>query len=215
MYDMKNLNSGIVKNNPVFVLLLGLTTALGVTTTLTNGLGMGIVVLLVLALSSIVIGLLNKVTPAEIVIPVNLVIIATLVKIVELLVRAYAPSLASGVGLYLPLLAVNSVLLFGVGTFGRESGKKGSFMESMKLGLGYLLALVVVSFFRELLATGGVSLMNPLGGGEIFIASILPASLHIGLFIQPAGAFIVLSLLSAFFVFLQGKNSVAAVEGGK
>lgn len=215
MYDMKNLNSGIVKNNPVFVLLLGLTTALGVTTTLTNGLGMGIVVLLVLAVSSIIIGLLKKVTPAEIVIPVNLVIIAALVKIAELLVRAYAPSLADGVGIYLPLLAMNSVLLFGVGTFDRENGKTGSFMESMKLALGYLLALVVVSLVRELLATGGVSLMNPLGGGEIFTASILPASLHIGLFSQPAGAFIALSLVSALFVFLQGKNSVAAVEGGK
>lgn len=215
MYDMKNLNAGFVKNNPVFVLLLGLTTALGVTSTLTNGLGMGIVVLLVLAVSSIVIGLLKKVTPAEIVIPVNLVIIAALVKIAELLVRAYAPSLADGVGIYLPLLAVNSVLLFGVGTFDRENGMTRNFVESMKLALGYLLALVVVSLFRELLATGGVSLMNPIGGAEIFTANILPESFHMGIFNQPAGAFIALSLVSAFFVFLQGKNTDAAVEGGK
>ena len=148
---------GITVENPIFVLLLGLCSALAITTTLTNAIGMGLAVTCVLILANVIISLLRKVIPSEIRIPVYIVIIATLVKCVQLLMNAYMISLYNSLGVFIPLIVVNCIILGRAESFASKNTVLDSLIDALGMGVGYTLAILAVSFFRELIGTGGLA----------------------------------------------------------
>jgi len=215
MNNYENKKTGFFKNNPVLGLSLGLTTALAVTTSLTSAVGMGIVMMLLLYVTSIVCGLVKKIVSDTFVLPVNLVIIAFLVKLTELLVMAYAPIISDGVGIFLPLLVSSSLLLFGAGTFNNEEDRVGNLLGvSVRSGLAYFFAIVLVALIREILGTGAISFVDPFSGIQLFSFTFIPTDYVLNLFVQPAGALLVVGLVAALFAAI-GNIKKAAVKGGK
>ena len=215
MNNYENKKTGFFKNNPVLGLSLGLTTALAVTTSLTSAVGMGIVMMLLLYVTSIVCGIVKKLVSDTFTLPVNLVIIAFLVKLTELLVMAYAPTISDGVGIFLPLLVSSSLLLFGAGTFNKEEESVGNLLGvSIKAGLSYFFAIVLVALIREILGTGGISFVDPFSGTQVFSFTLIPTDYVLNLFVQPAGALLVVGLVAALFAAI-GNVKKTAVKGGK
>ncbi|HSL87240.1 MAG TPA: Rnf-Nqr domain containing protein, partial [Bacteroidales bacterium] len=206
MNRLENTKIGFIGNNPVLGLSLGLTTAFAVTFSMTSAVGLGVLTLALILAAALIGGIVKMFTPKEALIPVNLVIVAFLAKIGELLVLAYAPGLATSVGIFLPLLAVNSLILYATGAFSFEESMGQGFMNAVKAGLAYFVALIAVSFVRELLGTGGISLQNPLSGNEILSFSLIPSEFTLSLFTQPAGALLVLGLVAALFAALSKKD---------
>ncbi len=207
MYNIENQKTGFLKNNPVLGLALGLTTALAVTSSLSSGLFMGLLTFVLVILAAFLGGLVKNHVSSEIVIPVNLILVAFLVKLGQLLVEAYAPMLSNQVGLFLPLLVVNSLILFATGAMTNEKESLGLVMgRAVTSGLGYVLALTVISFFRELLGTGGISLVEPFKGNELFSFTLIPMEYTLNLFTSPAGALIVAALIAALFNAFSHKN---------
>lgn len=215
MNNYENTKTGFFKNNPVLGLSLGLTTALAVTTSLTSAVGMGIIMMLLLYVTSIVCGLVKKIVSDTFTLPVNFIIIAFLVKLAELLVMAYAPTIADGVGIFLPLLVSSSLLLFGAGTFNKEEERVGNLLGvSVRSGLAYFFAIVLVAVIREILGTGGISFVDPFSGTQLFNFTLIPTDYVLNLFVQPAGALLVVGLVAALFTAI-GNVKKAAVKGGK
>lgn len=212
MKHLENKKVGFLGNNPVLSLALGLTTALAVTGSVTNALGMGILTLVLVILAAVLGGLVKKVTPNEMLIPVNLVIAAFLAKLGELFALAYTNSMATSVGIFLPLLAVNSLLLFASGALTEEASFGESFKNALVSGVAFLIALLVVAFFRELLSTGGVTLLNPLNGGEIFSFSLINTQFTLSLFANPMGALLMTAFVGGLF---QAFGKSGEVKGGK
>jgi len=212
MNRLENTKIGFLGNNPVLGLALGLTTALAVTSSMTSALGMGILTFVLVLLAAVLGGLVKMAAPKEALLPVNILLVAFLAKMGELLVLAYAPSLASSVGIFLPLLAVNSLILFATGAFQPETSFGKGLGDAAKAGAAYVFALLAVSFVREVLGTGGIALSNPLSGAEIASFSLLPSEYTLSLFTQPAGALFALALVAALFAAL-GKKDVEI--GGK
>ncbi len=207
MYNIENRKIGFLKNNPVLGVALGLTTALAVTSSLSSGLFMGLLTFVLVLLASLLGALVKKFAPEEILIPVNLVLVAFLAKLGQLLVEAYAPMLSSQVGLFLPLLAVNSLILFATGAMTKDVESIGVVVsKAITSGLSYVLALTVISFFRELLGTGGISLVEPFNGTELFSFNLIPKEYALNLFTSPAGALLVAALVAALFAALSHKN---------
>ncbi len=176
--------NGIYKKNSIFIMLLGLCPTLAVTISLFNGIGMGISVLAILTMSNILISLLRKIIPAAIRIPAYIGIIAALVTIIEMLIHAYIPSLYVSLGIYLPLIVVNCIILERAESFASKNNVLHSAFDGMAVGLGFSFALILISFFRELLGTGTV-----LG------FQVLPASTNMLVMILPPGAFLTLGIL--------------------
>ena len=203
---------GIFLENPIFVLLLGMCSALAITTTLTNAIGMGMAVTIVLIMSNVIISLLRKMIPNEIRIPVFIVIIATLVKSVQLLMNAYTPSLYSSLGVFIPLIVVNCIILGRAEAFASKNGVIDSLLDALGMGVGYTLAVVIISFFRQLIGTGGLSLYNPFNASQVIFEFILFENYAISALTLPAGAFITLGLILA--VVQWHKNKVKK-EGAK
>lgn len=212
MNRLENTKIGFLGNNPVLGLALGLTTALAVTSSMTSALGMGILTFALVLLAAVLGGLVKMAAPKEALLPVNIVLVAFLAKMGELLVLAYAPSLGSSVGIFLPLLAVNSLILFATGAFQPETSFGKGLGDAVKAGAAYVIALLAVSFVREVLGTGGIALSNPLSGAEIASFSLLPSEYTLSLFTQPAGALFALAMVAALFAAL-GKKDVET--GGK
>ncbi len=212
MNRLENTKIGFIGNNPVLGLALGLTTALAVTSSMTNAVGIGILTFVLVLAAAVLGGIVKMVAPKEVLLPINLLLVAFLAKIGELLVLAYAPTLATSVGIFLPLLAVNSLILFATGAFAPEASFGKGFGDAVKAGTAYVVALMAVSFVREVLGTGGVSLMNPLTGGEILSFGLLPSEYTLSLFTQPMGALLVLAVVAALFAAL-GKKDIEM--GGK
>lgn len=186
---------GITVENPIFVLLLGMCSALAITTSLTNAIGMGLAVTCVLMLSNVIISLLRKVIPSEIRIPVYIVIIATLVKCVQLLMNAYMLSLYNSLGVFIPLIVVNCIILGRAESFASKNGVLDSLLDALGMGVGYTLAILTISFFRELIGTGGLSLVNPFDSSQIIFQFSLFKDYAIELITQPAGAFLTLGTI--------------------
>ena len=187
----KNFINGIVKTNPVFVLLLGLCPTLAVSTSLENAIGMSGAVLFVLLGSNIIISCIRKWTPATVRIPVFIVIIATFVTIVELFMKGYFPPLAKSLGIYVPLIVVNCIILGRAEAFASKNTIMDSIADAFGIGLGFTLAIILISFIRELLGSGKI---------EMFGLSIPGLSEHpISILIMPMGAFLVIGLLLALF----------------
>ncbi len=191
----KVFSDGIFKNNPVFVQLVGMCSVLGVSSTMQNAIGMGLSVIFVLVMSNLVVSLLRNFIKDEIRIPAFIVIIAGFVTIVQLVLRAYVPSLYKSLGIFIPLIVVNCVILARAEGFASKNGPIASIVDGFGQGLGYTLAISVLAFVRELL-----------GAGTVFGKTIIPAEYTIGFLQQPASSFIVLGLLFAVYAAYTNKK---------
>ena len=201
---------GLFVENPIFVLLLGLCSSLAITTNLTNAIGMGMAVLAVLVMSNLIISLLRKVIPNEIRIPVFIVIIATLVKCVQMLMNAITPSLYESLGVFIPLIVVNCIILGRAESFASKNGVLDSLLDALGMGIGYTFAVLVISFFRELIGTGGISLYNPFDASQVIFDIKIFADYAVSIFTQPAGAFLTLGCILAFIQFLNIRKAKKA-----
>lgn len=188
MADIKNLTRGIIKENPMFVLLLGMCPTLGVTTSGTNGLGMGLATMFVLILSNLFISLLKNLIPDKVRIPAFIVIIATFVTIVQFLMEAYVPVLYKQLGLFIPLIVVNCIILGRAEAFASKNGMLDSIYDGIGMGLGFTLGLTLLGLVRELLGAGTIFGYNIFGLDD-------PKTMLV--FILPPGAFLVLAYLIA------------------
>ena len=197
----KVFSDGIFKNNPVFVQLVGMCSVLGVSSTMKNAIGMGLSVIFVIVMSNLVVSLLRNFIKDEIRIPAFIVIIAGFVTIVQLVLRAYVPSLYKSLGIFVPLIVVNCVILARAEGFASKNGPIASIVDGLSQGLGYTLAISVLAFVRELL-----------GAGTVFGKTIIPAEYTIGFLQQPASSFIVLGLLfAAYAAYTNKKERKAAL----
>lgn len=184
---LERLWGGIFKENPTFVLMLGMCPTLAVTTSAINGVGMGLTTTAVLILSNMLISMLRNVIPDKVRIPAFIVIIASFVTIVELLLEGFLPSLYSALGIYIPLIVVNCIILGRAEAYASKNGVILSVFDGVGMGLGFTIGLTSIGAFRELLGTGAV-----------FGYQILPDTYEpIAIFILAPGAFFVLACLTA------------------
>lgn len=181
------LKNGIIKENPVLVQVIGMCPTLAVTTSAINGIGMGLSTMVVLVCSNIVISSIRKIIPEEIRIPSFIVVIATFVTIVGMLLKAFLPSLDKALGLFIPLIVVNCLILARAESFASKNKPLESAIDGISMGLGFSIALTILGAIRELLGNGS------LFGLEMFGANYQPALL----FILPPGAFLTLGFLLA------------------
>lgn len=198
MNRFQNFKNGLLKDNPVFSLYLGICSTLAITTSVNNGLGMGVAVICVLIMSNVIISLVRNITPEEIRIPVYIVIIATLVKIIQMLIEAYAPALNTSLGVFIPLIVVNCIILGRAEAFASKHGVLDSALDGLGMGLGYTLAVTSMSLIREVLSTGMINLVNPFDETQVlFNIRILPDDCVISMFSSPVGAFVTFAILAA------------------
>ena len=190
----KEFKKGIIISNPVFVLALSLCPVLAVTDTLDKALGMSGAFALVIIASNLIISLMRKMIPDTVRIPVFVIIIATFVSIVEMLFEAYIPQIYSALGIYLSLLAVNCLILGRAEVFASKNKVSDSLADALGMSIGFCLALILISFFRELLGKGGITIF----GNELFTLPILGEN-PISVFGMSIGAFLIMGLLVAFF----------------
>ena len=182
---VERIYNGVAKENPTFVLMLGMCPTLAVSTAAINGLGMGISTTAVLILSNVIISALRKVIPDEVRLPAYIVVVATLVTITELLMEAYVPSLYEALGIYIPLIVVNCIILGRAEAYAYKNTVGLAAFDGLGMGIGFTLALTALGFIRELL-----------GAGTGFGIRILPESFEpIGIFIKAPGAFLVLAIM--------------------
>lgn len=179
----ENLTRGIIRENPIFVMLLGMCPTLGVTTSALNGLGMGLATFFVLILSNIAISAVKNVIPDKVRIPCFIVIIASFVTVVDLLMAAYLPALHAQLGIYIPLIVVNCLILGRAEAFAAKNDIKQSIYDAIGMGLGFTLALVLLGLIREILGAGSIF-------GWKFVSENANTIL---LFIMPPGAFLALA----------------------
>ena len=180
--------NGLIKENPVFVLMLGMCPTLGTTSTALNGLGMGLATTFVLFCSNMVISALKSVIPDQVRIPAFIVIIATFVTIVQMFMEAYLPALYESLGLFIPLIVVNCIVLGRAESFAAKNNIGLSFFDGLGIGLGFTLGLTLLGSVRELLGTG-----------KLFSLNIYPEEYGALVFVLAPGAFIVLGFLIAIF----------------
>lgn len=198
MNRFENFKAGLIKDNPVFSLFLGICSTLAITTTVNNAIGMGVSVIIVLIMSNVIISCVRKITPDEIRIPVYIVIIATLVKIIQMLIQAYAPSLNTSLGVFIPLIVVNCIILGRAEAFASKNGILDSALDGLGMGLGYTLAVLAMSFIRELISTGGIKVVNPFNEAQVWLnLHIIPENFRISIFGSSVGAFITFAVLAA------------------
>lgn len=192
--NLRILFNGVIKDNPVFVLLLGMCPTLATTSSGINGMSMGLATLFVLVCSNVVISLLKNLIPDLVRIPAFIVVIATFVTIVEMVMNAYLPALADSLGIFIPLIVVNCIVLGRAEAFAAKNNVVSSFFDGLGIGLGFTLALTVLGLMREFL-----------GSGKMFNFSIYPEDFGMTLFVLAPGAFIALGYLVAIFNKLQRK----------
>ncbi len=185
--NISSLTKGIIKENPTFVLLLGMCPTLATTTSALNGMGMGAATLVVLILSNIVISLIAKHIPAKVRIPSYIVVIAAFVTMVDLLMQAYTPDLHGTLGIFIPLIVVNCIVLGRAEAFASKNGALASALDGLSIGIGFTLSLTVIGAVRELL-----------GSGMIFGQTIIDTE-GILIFVLAPGAFLVLGYLLVLF----------------
>jgi Na+-translocating ferredoxin:NAD+ oxidoreductase subunit E len=186
MNQVQNFTKGFIKENPVFVLLLGLCPTLGVTSSAINGLGMGLATTFVLVMANLVVSLVKNQIPDKVRIPSFIVIIASFVTIVELVMQAYLPALFESLGLFIPLIVVNCIVLGRAEAFASKNNVISSIIDGLGIGLGFAFALTLLGAIREIL-----------GSGKLFDFTIFPEDYVMLLFVLAPGAFIVLGYLIA------------------
>ncbi len=190
----KHFVAGIIVANPLFVLALGLCPTLAVSVTIDNGLVMSGAVIFVVVSSGTIISAIRNFVPTITRIPIFIIIIATFVTIVGLILEAYLPEAHASLGLFLPLIVVNCIIMGRAEAFASKNPVISSIADALGAGVGFALALIMISFFRELLGTGGLSVL----GIDLFTLPVLGEQ-PISIFILPPGAFLVIGLLMALF----------------
>ena len=189
MTKLQLITKGLVKENPTFVLLLGMCPTLGTTTSAVNGMSMGIATMFVLIMSNIVVSLVKNVIPAKVRIPSFIVIIASFVTVVQLVMQAYVPDLYNTLGVFIPLIVVNCIILGRAEAFASKHGPFASMLDGLGIGLGFTGSLTLLGIVREVL-----------GSGSIFGAKFLPAGMDgVLIFVLAPGAFIALGYLLVLF----------------
>ena len=183
---VERLYNGVIKENPTFVLMLGMCPTLAVTTSATNGIGMGLSTMAVLIVSNLIISLVRKIIPDDVRLPAYIVIVASLVTVVELLMEAYTPSIYSALGIYIPLIVVNCIILGRAEAYASKNPVILSALDGIGMGLGFTVGLTLIGIFREIL-----------GSGSIFGFHLIPDQFHIAMFVMAPGAFFVLAGLTA------------------
>lgn len=192
------IKDGAISNNPILVQFIGMCSALAVTTSVINSIAMGIAVLFVLVCSNVIVSLIRKVTPEQIRIPIFIVVVATFVTIVEMFLRAYSKPIYDALGIFLPLIVVNCIILGRAEAFAYKNGIIASFFDGIGSGLGYIFAILTLGTVREVLGNGTFL------GIELFGSNFQPMSI----FIQPPGAFILLGLFVAVFNLIRSRKSI-------
>ena len=187
MSKLQIITKGILKENPTFVLVLGMWPTLGVTSSAINGMGMGVATMAVLIMSNMVISLIKNLIPDKVRIPAFIVVIASFVTIIEMLMQAYVPSLYASLGVFIPLIVVNCVILGRAEAFASKNGVFDSALDGIGIGLGFTLSLTVIGAVREILGAGSIF-------GYTFAEGVMPL-----LFILAPGGFFVLGYLMVLF----------------
>jgi electron transport complex protein RnfE len=193
---LKELFKGLVRENPTFVLMLGLCPTLAVSVSLVNGLGMGAAATFVIVFSNILIAALKDIIPDKVRIPCFIVVIATFVTITELVMKAYFPPLNRALGIYVPLIVVNCIVLGRAEAFASRNKVLNSLMDGIGMGIGFTLALLLISGIRELL-----------GSGKLFGYNVFNNFEPMLIIAMPSGALLVIGLLLGFFNFLREKKA--------
>lgn len=198
---LERLYNGIIKENPTFVLMLGMCPTLAVTTSAKNGFGMGMTTMVILALSNLMISMLRKMIPDSVRMPAYIVVVASFVTIVQFLLQGFIPSLYDSLGIYIPLIVVNCIILGRAEAYASKNGPISSLFDGIGMGLGFTAGLTSIGIVRELI-----------GSGKIFNFQVLPDTYEpITIFILAPGAFFVLAGLTA----LQNKIKNCAQKKGK
>lgn len=196
----ERVTNGLFKENPIFVLMLGMCPTLAVTTSAMNAIGMGLSTTVVLVASNVIIAALRKFIPDKVRMPYYIVVVASMVTIVELLLKAYLPSINESLGIYIPLIVVNCIIFGRVEAYAAKNSVGLSFFDGIGMGLGFTLALFLIGSFRELL-----------GAGTILDLQVMPESYEpISIFVQAPGAFLVVAMLTA----LQNKFRLPSATNG-
>ena len=187
MSKLQLITKGILKENPTFVLILGMCPTLGVTSSAINGMGMGVATMAVLIMSNMVIAMIKNLIPDKVRIPAFIVVIASFVTIIEMLMKAYVPALYASLGVFIPLIVVNCIILGRAEAFASKIGVIDSALDGIGIGLGFTLSLTVIGMVREALGAGSIF-------GYNFAGDVMPL-----LFILAPGGFIVLGYLMVLF----------------
>lgn len=204
----KQFKDGLLTQNPVLVQLLGMCSTMAITTTLFNGIGMGLCVTIILICSNVVISLLRKVIPSKIRIAAYVVVIAGFVTIVDLLMQAYLPSLSESLGIFIPLIVVNCIILGRAEAFASQNSVAASALDGVFQGLGYTIVLVIMCVVRELLGSGtfGGGILGADGAG----IRVLPEQFPAMMMILPVGGFLTLGVLIAVVQYFLNKSKKGA-----
>lgn len=195
---MNELTKGIFKENPTFIIMLGMCPTLGVTTQVVNALGMSAGVLFVLLCSNIFISLLKNVIPDSVRIPAYVVVIASFVTIVEMVMHAFVPAVYSALGVYLPLIVVNCIILGRAEAFANKNTVLDSALDAIGMGIGFTLALTLISLIREVFGAGTITLF-PVGDWDGVISVPVLSTWPIRVITLAAGALLLMGYLKAFF----------------
>ena len=194
---LERLYNGIIKENPTFVLMLGMCPTLAVTTSAKNGFGMGMTTMVILALSNLMISMLRKMIPDSVRMPAYIVVVASFVTIVQFLLQGFIPSLYDSLGIYIPLIVVNCIILGRAEAYASKNGPVSSLFDGIGMGLGFTVGLTSIGIVRELIGSGKIFGMTVFNGGAI-------------IFILAPGAFFVLAMLVALQNRVKMKKDPAA-----
>lgn len=209
---LKTFTNGFLRENPLLVLNIGLCSSLGVTTSIFNGIGMGIGMTFVLVMSEIVISIFRKLIPSAIRLPIFITVIAAFTTIVQLVLNAYVESLYNALGVFIPLIVVNCIIMGRVEAFASKNKVGDCVLDGLGMGIGYTIVLVGISLIRELL-----------GGGTLFAGTalkidVIPEAFRIGIFNSAPGGFLVFGILAAclqaYKQYQANKENQKSVEGG-
>lgn len=194
---LERLYNGIIKENPTFVMMLGMCPTLAVTTSAKNGIGMGLATMVILTASNLMISLLRKIIPDGVRMPAYIVVVASFVTIVEFLMEGFIPALYSALGIYIPLIVVNCIILGRAEAYAGKHGPISSLFDGIGMGLGFTVGLTLIGMFRELI-----------GAGTLFDIQVMPKAYEpVNIFIMAPGAFLVLAMLVAVQNRVKCKNS--------
>ncbi len=217
--NIKNqFKEGLVTNNPVLVQLVGMCATMAITTSLFNGVGMGLSVLVILTCCNVVVSLLRKIIPGEIRLAIFVVVIAGFVTIVDLVLQAYVPALADSLGVFIPLIVVNCIIIGRAEAFCSKNSVGASFIDGVAQGLGYTLVLIAMCVIREFLGSGtfGAGLIEIVDGSLKFAMGtakgiqLFPAEYGIMYMILPFGGFVTLGVLIALMQYVLAKSAAKA-----
>ena len=196
-----HLTRGIFRENPIFILMLGLCPTLAVTTQFVNGIGMGVATMVVLVGSNIVISIIRRIVPEKVRIPVFIVVIASFVTIVDLVLQAWVPPIAKALGIFIPLIVVNCVILGRAEAFASKNRPGPSILDGLGMAIGFTLALLLLATIREVLGNGTITACLQLGETKVGTVISIPVlkDHSMVIMILPPGAFLTLGLVMGFF----------------